>query len=470
MGLAILGGMVVTPGGVVAGGLRVDGGVLREIGPDVTAAPGDQVVDADGCHVLPGGVDPHCHVMADPAAASKAAAMGGTTTILSFSSPEAGEGPCSALRRARDVVAGGASAVDVGLHAACYGPDELLEDGVSELVALGADALKVFLAYPELGIMASGLGLYRAMRFAARAGLRVQVHCEDGELIEALVEEAAAGGRRSLRTFAEVRPAVAEELAVARALAFAALTGADCYLPHLSTGGALEAVRALRAAASATAGGGDAGGGRAAPIGGRVTAEACIHHVVLDEEAYGTPAGEDWLVAPPLRSAADVAAVGAALADGTVDTVGSDHSQDPTAVDLRISSSAGSCYGIAGIGARLPVLLTWGAGAGVPIERLVQLLSSGPADAFGYPSKGRLEPGSDGDVVVWDASERSVLDPVTGPDGSERSRSAGWSPYAGWELAGRVRFVCARGVPLVVEGAWVGPSDGGQLIEPSRSS
>lgn len=131
---------MVSPGGPTAGGLRVADGVVAEIGPEVAAGPGDGVVDAGGCLVLPGGVDPHCHVMADLAGASRAAAMGGTTTVLSFSSPEAGEAPGPALRRARDAVAGGGSATDVGLHAACYQPDELSGDDVSEVVALGADA------------------------------------------------------------------------------------------------------------------------------------------------------------------------------------------------------------------------------------------------------------------------------------------------------------------------------------------
>lgn len=471
VGLVILGGTVVSPGGPTAGGLRVADGVVAEIGPEVAAGPGDGVVDAGGCLVLPGGVDPHCHVMADLAGASRAAAMGGTTTVLSFSSPEAGEAPGPALRRARDAVAGGGSATDVGLHAACYQPDELSGDDVSEVVALGADALKVFLAYPELGIMASGGGLYRAMRHAARRGLPVQVHCEDGELIEALVEEAAAAPTRSTATFAQVRPAVAEELAVTRVLAFAALAGADCYLPHLSTAGALDAVRSARSRAARAEGRGakrgvgpsGAGEGNRGPGGGRVLAEACVHHIVADEGVYATPAAQDWLVAPPLRSAADVAALGSALADGTVDTVGSDHSAVPTPVDPRIASSSGSGYGIPGIGARLPLLLSWGAAAGLPIGRLVQLVSSGPADAFGYPAKGRLVPGADGDVVVWDPSARSVLGagPVA-PGGS------GQGPYVGWELAGGVRFVCVRGVPLVGDGAWVGPADGGRVLTPRR--
>lgn len=471
MGLVILGGTVVVPGGSTVGGLRVVDGVVAAIGPEVTSGRGDVVVDAGGCFVLPGGVDPHCHAMADLAGATQAAAMGGTTTVLSFTSPEDGETPGSALRRARDVVAGGGSATDVGLHAACYQPDELSDDDVSEVVALGADALKVFLAYPELGIMASGGGLYRAMGYAARWGLPLQVHCEDGELIEALVQQAAAAPIRSTVTFAQVRPAVAEELAVERVLAFAALAGVDCYLPHLSTAGGLDAVRAARSRAGRAEDGGAtrrvppsaAGGGGRGPGGRRVIAEACIHHIVADEGVYATARGEDWLVAPPLRSATDVAALGAALADGTVDTVGSDHSEAPTPVDPRIASSSASDYGIAGIGARLPLLLSWGAAAGLPIGRLVQVASSGPAEAFGYPAKGRLVPGADGDVVVWDPSARSVLGVGRlAPDGTGRG------PYAGWEVAGAVRFACARGVPLVDDGSWIGPADGGRVLTPRR--
>ncbi len=427
------------------GSLRVDGGRITEIGADVRPAPSDEVVDATGCYVLPGGVDPHCHVMADVAAAAAGAVQGGTTTLLSFTSPEPGEAPVAAIERARVLVAEAHPVVDVGLHAACYEPDSLSPEDVEAVAAAGGDAIKCFLAYPELGIMATGGGLFRAMSYAARAGLPVQVHCEDGELIEAMVEEASAAGRRHTRTFAEVRPAAAEELAVERVIAFATITGARCYLPHLSTRGALESVRRARLA-----------GGTC-----EVTAEVCLHHVLLDDRAYGDERAEELLVAPPLRDRAEVEAVAAALADGSVDTVGSDHSQVRTPVDARIARSPYSTYGIAGAGARLPLLLAWGLGHGVAMDRLSHLLSAGPAGSFGYRNKGRLALGMDGDVVVWDPGGEWTVAADSFPDGT------GTAPYAGRRVTGRVRSVCLRGRMVVREGELVSTVGAGRIIEPA---
>lgn len=423
-------------------------GTIRGIGP-VAPAVGDEVVDADGCYVLPGGVDPHCHLMSGLHQSSRAAAAGGTTTALSFSLPFGDEPTLPAFERARAKVQAGESVIDIGLHAMCYRPNKLTGEEVTRLAEIGADAVKVFLAYPELGIMATGDGLYRVMRAAARAGLPVQVHCEDGELVEALVEQAATQVRRGgfdPVTFALVRPPPLEEVAVNRALAIAALADCRVYITHVSTTGAIEHIRRARRAARAD-----------------VRAEACLHHVLLDDGEYRGPAGHDLLVAPPLRPREHVDALREALLDGTIDTLGSDHSQQRTPVDERICPCAGKGYGLAGIGARLPLLLSWGLGQGVPIERLARLLATGPAEAFGYaPRKGSVSVGSDADLVVWDPRPEWTVGAGSFDDGT------GTSPYRGRRVQGRIRAVFLRGCALVRDGVPVEPPAPGQLLAPQR--
>jgi dihydropyrimidinase len=306
--------------------------------------------------------------------------------------------------------------------------------------------VKVFLAYPELGIMASGDGLHRVMKAVKRAGIPLQVHCEDGELIEALVEEAAADSRSGALTFAEVRPPVLEEVAVHRALAAAVLAGSRVYITHLSSTGAVDHVRRARAGGSVAVG-----------------AEACLHHLLLSVEEYASPAAGELLVAPPLRTREHVDAVVRALVDGTLDTVGSDHSQERTEVDERICPCRDAEYGIAGIGARLPLLLSWGLERGVPIERLSHVLSTGPADVFGYgPAKGRIAPGSDGDLVVWDPVPEWTVDADSFHDGT------GTSPYRGMRVKGRVRLVSLRGRVLARDGELASSSESGRLVVPRR--
>jgi len=445
MTVAFVGGDVVTPSGVLRADVLVDNGVIAAIGAGLP--PTEHIVDATGQYVLPGGVDPHCHLMQGLASASRAAALGGTTTALSFSLPIEDENPAEALLRARGLVEAGESIIDIGLHAMCYRPNDLTEHDVQRLAELGADAVKVFLAYPELGIMATGDGLYRTMRAAARAGLPVQVHCEDGELIEALVEEAAAQGLTGPEVFAAVRPPEVEDIAVNRVLAIAALAEADCYITHLSSAGAVELVRRARAGDSKRT----------------VSTEACVHHILLDAEQYRGPAAEDLLVAPPLRGQRHVEAVRAAVLDGTIDGVGSDHAQHRTDVDERLCPHGGSHYGIAGIGARLPLMLSWGLDNGVPIERMAYVLATGPARAFGHaPAKGQISVGSDADLVLWDPEPEWTVQADSFDDGTDSS------PYLGRRVRGRINSVFLRGHCLVADGA-LRTHEAGRLTYPGRA-
>jgi dihydropyrimidinase len=425
---AVTGGTVVTPEGVRRADVLIRDGKIAAVG-EPAAAPGPDTLNAAGCYVLPGGVDPHCHLMAQVGLATAAAARGGTTTVLSFTNPEPGQGDLESLLRRREELGRGEAAVDVGLHAMLYDPDRATPADLAEARRAGAAAVKVFLAYPELGIMFSTRRLYRLMSDARRAGLVVQVHCENGPLICELTGGAVRAGRRGEQVFADTRPPEVEEEAVARTLAVASLTGATCYLVHLSTAGALDQVRLARR--------------RARPP---VFAEVCLHHLLLDAARYHGPDPGRFLVCPPLRSRDHVEALWAGVADGTVDAIGSDHCQTRSPV-LDDIAAPGAEYGIAGIGARLPLLLSEGLRRGLPLPRLVRLASLNPARAFGhYPRKGTLAPGSDADIVVFDPAGEAVVREGAFEDGT------GPSVYAGLRARGRVRAVLLRGRLIVSEG------------------
>ncbi len=232
---------------------------------------------------------------------------------------------------------------------------------------------------------------------------------------------ALAAWRPGARIFADTRPPEVEEEAVARALAAASLAGAACYLVHLSTSGAVDQVRLARKR-------------RQPPV----FAEVCVHHLLFDDARYADVDAERYLVAPPLRERSHVEALWEGLADGTIDTVGSDHCQ------VR-SMTAGSLaeaghrywYGLAGAGPRLPALLSAAAARGLPIERVVRLASENPARAFGhYPAKGALTPGSDADIVIFDPKGSTVLPGDGFGDGT------GDSVYAGLATAGGFGTCC----------------------------
>ena len=467
---AVTSGTVITPGGPARADVLIDGGTIAAIGDH--GDPGGQRLDASGCYVLPGGVDPHCHLMPGVHAATSAAARGGTTTVLSFTGPAAGERDLDALLRNRGELERDGAVTDIGLHAAIYDPEHISHDDLAAVRRAGAAAIKIFLAYPELGIMCSTRRLYELMSAARGLGLLVQVHCENAPLIEALVDEdlragalrtgtrpagAPAGGAEAgaaragaaraagggaggepvhpgARIFADTRPPEVEEEAVARTLAAASLAGAPCYLVHLSSAGSVEQVRLAR---------------RRGQRG--VFAEVCTHHLLLDDTRYAGADAERYLVCPPLRDRGHVETLWEGLADGTIDTVGSDHGQVKSSTTGPLAE-AGRCYtyGLAGVGPRLPLLLSAAAARGTPIERVARLAAENPARAFGhYPAKGVLAPGSDADIVIFDPVGDAVLPDDGFGDGT------GDSVYAGMAVSGRIRAVLLRGQLIVSDGALV---------------
>jgi dihydropyrimidinase len=230
---------------------------------------------------------------------------------------------------------------------------------------------------------------------------------------------------------------------VARVLETAHITGAESYLVHLSCAGALDQVRLARR--------------RGAPP---LHAEVCLHHLVLDDRCYLRDDAERYLVCPPLRPPGHQEALWQALADGTLDTVGSDHCQKRSrTIGEFAPDGQGYCYGIAGVGARFPLLLSRGLARGLPVERLAEAACANPARAFGhYPRKGVIAPGSDADLLIWDPRAETIITSDTFDD------RTGDSVYTGERLAGRVRDVLLGGRALVRQGRFVGTGPAGAYL------
>jgi dihydropyrimidinase len=442
---AIVGGTVVTPDATTTADLLIRDGQIAAIGSRRDGWCGvDREIDASGCYVLPGGVDPHCHLMAAPNRATAAAALGGTTTVLSFTSPAESEGTVDCLLRSRTELERGGATVDVGLHAAIYDPEQVTHADLAAIRDAGAGSVKIFLAYAELGIMCSTKAMFAIMSGAAKADLLVQVHCENGPLIEALEANTLADEARSApRVFADTRPVEVEEEAVARVLTTARLAGAACYLVHLSSAGAMDQVRLARSR-----------------HGQAVLAEACTHHLLLDDSRYAAVDWQRYLVMPPLRQRRHVEALWAAIGDGTIDTVGSDHCQVKTTTAGQVAAAGHDvAYGLAGVGPRYPLLLSAAAGRGLSLSTVVRLAAENPARAFGhYPRKGALLPGSDADIVIFDPAREMTLPRDGFGDGT------GDSVYAGTTVRGTIRDVLLRGRSVVSDGALVDRPPGGRYL------
>ncbi len=374
----ISGGQVVMPGRVVTADVVICGETIAEVVAPQQAT-GD-IVDAHGCYVLPGGVDPHVHLLSDVPAGDQAL-LGGTTTALSFTWPDPGEDPAAGFERARDELLPQTS-LDVGLHAALWNPGAVTASAVARLHELGVCGLKLYLAYPELGMMASDAEVYRVMTWARRHQLAVQVHCENGHLIAALTQAALHAGRTGVRSFFETRPPISEEEAVHRMLCLAELTGAPLYLVHLSTTGAIDHVRAARRR------------------GVTVWAEAVTWGLMLDDSVLDSPDPRRYMAAPPPRPRAHVESTWEALRDGTLNALGSDHHERAFAPPPQRTLAGRDApdftaipYSIRGVRVRLPMLLGEGLRRGIPIERLAALLATGPARAFGLRPRACSPPG-----------------------------------------------------------------------------
>lgn len=418
---AVMGGNVVLPDGVRAADILIDGArittVLRP--GSASSPPSAGVIDAGGCVVLPGGVDPHTHPLANLGSATAAALAGGTTTIGAFTDERPGEGPVDAFRRAKADELPQAR-IDVFLHPLIRDPDHLTRHDLEELGKLGARSVKLFLAYPELGLMTLDRVLFETLRSAAELGLIVMVHCENGGVVAALEAEQLAVGGRGPKGFVATRPGAVEEEAVARTLALARLAGAPVYLVHLTTEGSLDLVREARA--------------RGQP---RIVAEVCTHHLLFDSDRYDGPEPWRYLTVPPLRSRADVEALWNGVVDGTVDAIGSDHAEVSFQPDVPPGDFRSIPYSFAGVGARLSVVLAEGMRRGIPVERLSHLLTGGPAEAFRINAAG-VTAGASADLVVWDPTEEWVI-------GEHDLDDEHATPYHGLRLRGRIRAVVGSG-------------------------
>jgi dihydropyrimidinase len=447
--LLIRGGTVVSDGAAGTADVLLRDGRITALGAlDVLDAAGCRTLDAGGCMVLPGGVDAHTHILGRVPADGVAALCGGTTTALAFVDAEPGERPADAARRAIEEELA-ESPVDVGLHGVLWEPAAQRDGDVAALAQMGVTSLKLWLAYRELGIMCDDAQAFAAMREAAHEGVLVQAHCENGGVLEALAEELRERGQLGLDQLPRARPVAAESEAVHRFLAMARLSGADPYVVHVSAAASLAEVERAR---------GD---------GQTVAAEVCAHHLAFGDAVYGEPDAIRYMVAPPLRPAADVEALWAALADGRLDVYASDHSHDALDPDKtrHADDVTAVALGLPGIELRLALGFTLGVGAGrLSVERLVEVACAAPARAYGlFGRKGTLRPGADADVVVWDPAPRWTVDRDTRRDGLD------YSPYDGLQLHGAPRMVIAAGELVVQERCFLGRTTPGRFLPRPRT-
>jgi len=423
-----------------------EGETITRIGADLEAPPGADVLDATGKLVFPGFIDPHTHVYLpfmgttakdDYASASRAALLGGTTTLFDMCVPGRGVAPWEGYRDWKNRAAGQA-ACDYSFHLGIGGSGRDYWAEMADIVGQEKiTSFKVFLAYKGALDIADH-ELYETLTMARRLGVRVTAHCENAELIAARQAELLAAGKTAPEWHHESRPPAVEALGVHHLCTFAELTGAPVYIVHLSCEEALEEALAAR------------------KRGVDVAVETLIQYLLLSHEDTRRPdfEGAKFVMSPPLRDARHQDILWKALADGRIDTLATDHAPFDFAGQKEMGRGDFTKIpnGIPSLEERVKLLYSEGVAKGrLAPERFVEVASTNAARLFGlYPRKGVIAPGSDADLVIYDPDARTTLSAAT------HHMNVDYSAFEGWSVTGRPETVTLRGQVAVRDGAFVG--------------
>lgn len=455
--LVLRGATVVSEGHQEQADIGVRDGRVAQLGGDMT---GEQELTGTGLLALPGGVDAHVHLVyrelgerirqTEPAwvddfwTGSLGAIVGGITTIGNITSPLPGELPTAAVVRE---MAGAApeAAVDWFLHPVIVELDSAPTE-IPVLAANGHTSIKLFLTHPQ--ISGDERGLVATLTAAREAGSMTLVHCEAAELLEEAGRALVAAGRGGMANFPEARPVAAEVAAIDRAATVARQAGAPVYVVHLSSAAALDHCRQARAS------------------GVQVYVETRPVYLHLTRERFAEPDAAKYVGAPPLREQTDRDALWAGLADGSIDTVCTDHAPwtlaDKLDPELNVITAR---QGVADLETLRPMLFSEGVVTGrITLRRFVDLTATNPARLFGlYPRKGVIAVGSDADIVLWDSAVHRII------DGSDMQSRAGYSVYDGWDVQGWPAVVIRRGQIVLADGEVIARPGEGQWLRRNRS-
>ncbi|MDV6261876.1 dihydropyrimidinase [Rhodococcoides yunnanense] len=449
----VRGGTVVESHWAAPADLLIDDGRVVAVlapGSDVDAAA--EVIDATGKLVMPGGVDPHCHVgftsgeftsLDSYLECTTAAVFGGTTTIIDFAIPRPGQQPLDAAEAQRAKASGGLC--DSALHACVVEWTDTTADQLTTLADAGIRTVKMFTTYAG-ETMANEHTILNTMQATRDLGGMVIIHCESDAIVTDAQNLAAAADGVDAAHMSHTRPELAETASVAAILAIAESQGAPVYFVHQSTPAAVELVADAR------------------KRGLIAFTESVAHHLILDDSAYEGEQPEQFVCCPPLRSAEVVEELGQHLFTGHITTIGSDHCCYDTAQKQVHSHDVRHMpNGLPGVETRLPVIYShYVDGLGLTASRFVELTSSNPARTNGlYPRKGSLMPGSDADIAIWDPELEWTVTTAT------LHMATDYTPYEGQQLRGKPVTVMVGGEIVVHDGKLVDATPRGHHLEAS---
>jgi dihydropyrimidinase len=454
--LLIRGGAVVTATDLYRGDVLVEDEKIALIGADLSNIEADRTVDASDKFVIPGGIDVHTHLdmpfggtksADDFESGTIAAAFGGTTSIVDFAIQERG----ASLRQAWETwmaKAEGKAAIDYGFHMIMRESTPALREEMGAMVREGVTSFKLFMAYPGVFYM-DDAAIFRTLQRSGEIGATICMHAENGPVIDVLIEQALKGGKTAPKYHALTRPAQLEAEATHRAIALAEVAGVPIYIVHLSAAEALAEVTAAR--------------DRGLPA----FAETCPQYLFLSYDNYEEPGfdGAKYVMSPPLRAKEKQKELWRGLRFNDLQVVATDHC--PFCMkDQKIFGKDDFSKipnGAPGIETRMALIHDGGVRAGhISMNRFVEITSTAPAKIFGlFPRKGTIAPGSDADIVIFDAEKETVLSART------HHMRVDYNPYEGRHVKGVADVVISRGEVIIESGKLTGKPGRGRYLKRS---
>jgi dihydropyrimidinase len=459
--LLIRNGLIVNADGRIMADVRIRGEQVAEIGANLKPGAGAREIDAKGMLLLPGAVDTHTHLNAEPptpprpngntddyVSGSSAGLAGGATTLSNFIPMLEGETPEAYAERVKGAIHKSAIA-DFFIHVNMGNePAKFTKSLFDKLAGMGfVSTGEDFLA--RVSFDQNAVAWYKAFKASGPTGVLSMLHCEDASIMAEAQERLMAEGLGSIHNFSQSAPAIAEVVAVQRAVAIAEATGSPIYILHTSSG------RALQVAEEAMH--------RGLPV----YVETRPMYLHLTAEVYQRPDAGLYLGGPPLRDKWDQDMLWAGIAKGTVHTIGTDHTGyskesklDPT------QTLANKRMGLNNLQDYLPMMFSEGVvKERITLEQFVAVTSTNAAKLFGlYPRKGVIQVGSDADIVMWDPKlTKKIKD-------EEQFSNAKYSTYAGWQVTGWPKTTVRRGEVVYSDGKIVAKPGSGKFIPGARFS
>jgi len=447
--LLIQGGTVVTPEARFEADILTQGETIQAVGYNLPAPEDAEVINATGMLVLPGIIDAHAHIKLDTGiystpddwfTESRGAALAGITTVVDFATQFKGQTFQEALRNRLEEAR--PSAIDYAFHMMVTDLPPGREDELGALTELGIQSIKLYTTYRP-NYYADDATLFRLLGTATRYGLISLVHCENDAMVTAQTQALINAGKISWRYHGAARPALAEQEAAARVLFLAEAAGAPVVIAHNSTAHTSALVAEAR------------------DNGQIAFCETAPQYLLLDNSVYQGSEPWRYILQPPLRDPEEKEKLWMLVSDGLVDMIITDHCDYTKEQKLAANDFTKTPGGLPGLGTLLPLMATYGVDDGwISWQDLVRLLAANPAQIYNlWPRKGALLPGSDADIILYDASTDYIIRADNVPT------IAGYSPFEGMRIQGRVVTTIRRGEILVRDGIFVGKENSGQFIK-----